>query len=55
MFYHMITDARNHWLASDNCTVKDLITYIETTGQMRDAQINAIKTYLFLKIGCDCK
>lgn len=55
MFYRMITDARNRWLASDNCTVKDLIAYIESAGQMRDAQIDAIKTYLFLKIGCDCK
>lgn len=55
MFYRMITNARNQWLASQDCTVKDLIAYIESTGQMRDAQINAIKTYLFLKIGCGCK
>lgn len=55
MFYRMITNARNCWLTSDNCTVKDLIAYIESTGQMRDAQIDAIKTYLFLKIGCDCQ
>lgn len=55
MFYQMITNARNCWLTSDNCTVKDLVAYIESTSQMRDAQIDAIKTYLFLKIGCDCK
>lgn len=55
MFYRMITNARDCWLASDRCTVKDLIAYIETAGQMRDAQIDAIKTYLFLKIGCDCQ
>lgn len=55
MFYRMITNARNQWLASQDCTVKDLIAYIESTGQMRDAQVNAIKTYLFLKIGCGCK
>lgn len=55
MFYQMITNARNCWLTSDNCTVKDLVAYIERTGQMRDAQIDAIKTYLFLKIGCDCQ
>ena len=54
MLYRMITAARNRWLVSDNCTVKGLITYIETTGQMRDAQVEAIKTYLFLKIGCNC-
>lgn len=55
MFYQMITNARNHWLASQDCAVKDLITYIENTCQMRDAQVDAIKTYLFLKIGCNCK
>lgn len=55
MFYRMITNARNRWLASPKCTVNDLIAYIESTGQMRDAQIDAIKTYLFLKIGCNCQ
>lgn len=28
---------------------------MEKAGQMRDAQIDAIKTYLFLKISCDCR
>ena len=55
MFHQMITNARNRWLASSDCTVKDLIAYIENSGQMRDAQIDAIKTYLFLKISCDCQ
>lgn len=55
MFYRMITNARNRWLTSQDCTVKDLIGYIESTGQMRDAQVDAVKTYLFLKIGCDSK
>lgn len=55
MFYRMIEEKRNQWLASNSCTVKSLITYIEKTGQMRDAQIEAIKTYLFLKIACDCR
>lgn len=55
MFYHMITNARDRWLVSSACTVKDLISYAERAGQMRDAQIDAIKTYLFLKIACDCK
>ena len=55
MFYQMITNARNRWLASSGCIVRDLIAYIENSGQMRDAQIDAIKTYLFLKIACDAK
>ena len=55
MFYQMITNARNRWLASPECTVINLIAYIEHAGQMRDAQIDAIKTYLFLKISCNCQ
>lgn len=55
MFYKMIEAKRNEWLASDDCTVRGDIAYIERTGQMRDAQIEAIKTYLFLKIACGCK
>ena len=51
----MIENKCNQWYNSDDCTVKNLIEYIEKTGQMRDAQIDAIKTYLFLKIGCECK
>ena len=55
MFYKMIEAKRNEWLASDACTIKNDIAYIEKTGQMRDAQVEAIKTYLFLKIACDCR
>lgn len=55
MFYKMIESKRNQWLDSAECTVTALIDYIEKTGQMRDAQVDAIKTYLFLKIACDCK
>lgn len=53
MFYKMITQKRNEWFNSTDCAVKDLIAYIEKTGVMRDAQIEAIKTYLFLKIKCN--
>ncbi len=55
MFYKMIENKKNQWLGSTECTVTALIDYIEKTGQMRDAQVDAIKTYLFLKIACDCK
>lgn len=53
MFYKMIENKRNQWLSSAKCTITPLIDYIVKTGQMRDAQIEAIKTYLFLKIACD--
>ncbi len=54
MFYKMITKKRDEWFTGD-CVVKELIEYIEKTNQMRDAQVDAIKTYLFLKIACDNK
>ena len=55
MFYKMIEKKRNAWLASTDCPVSDVIDYIERKGRMRDAQVEAIKTWLFLKIGCGCK
>ncbi len=55
MFYKLIEKKRDLWLASDDCTVRSLIAYIERRGKMRDAQIEAIKTYLYLKIACENK
>lgn len=55
MFHKMIENKCNEWYNSEQCTVHNLIEYIEKTGQMRDAQIDAIKVYLFLKIACGCK
>lgn len=55
MFYKMIEDKRNQWLSSAECTITSLIDYIVKTGQMRDTQIEAIQTYLFLKIACEGK
>ena len=55
MFYKLIEKKRNEWLKSDDCTIKDLLKYIVQRGMMRDAQMEAIKTYLFLKIACQNK
>lgn len=55
MFYKMIENARNRWYTSCECTITSMIDYIESKGMLRDAQIDAIKTYLFLKIGCESK
>ncbi len=49
MFYKMIDAAREKWYKSKECTVNNIIDYIVATGQMRDAQIEAIKN-LFLKM-----
>lgn len=52
MFYKLIDRKRDEWIKSDACPVRSLIEYIESRGMLRDAQIEAVKTYLFLKIGC---
>ena len=52
MFYKIIEKKRDEWLNSPGCVVLDLISYIERQNKMRDAQIESIKTYLFLKIEC---
>ncbi|GHV70433.1 hypothetical protein FACS189420_1510 [Bacteroidia bacterium] len=52
MLYNIIQQKRNQWLQSEECTIKELLVYIEQQGFMRDAQVEAIKTYLFLKIAC---
>lgn len=55
MFYQLIGNKRDEWLKSDRCTVRYLLDYIVRKGFMRDAQVEAIKTWLFLKIACDNK
>ncbi len=55
MFYKMIERKRNQWFGSEQCTVRTLVDYIENAGQMRDAQVEAIKTYLYLKVSCGCR
>ena len=55
MFYKLIEKKRNEWLSSPDCTVKDFIDYIVSKGEMRDAQIESIRTYLYLKIACGNK
>jgi hypothetical protein len=50
MLHNIIQEKKNEWLQSDDCSVSDLIKYIRDKGQLRDTQIEAIETYLFLKI-----
>ena len=50
MIYRLIEDSKNKWIQSDDCAVKDLLAYIQDRGELRDAQIRAIETYLFLKL-----
>lgn len=52
MFYRLIKKKCDEWMESPDCTIRELIQYIYTQNKMRDAQIEAIKIYLFLKIAC---
>ena len=55
MFYLLIKQKRDEWYNSSSCTVKELIEYMVVTNKLREVQIDAIKTYLFLKIACKNK
>ena len=55
MFYDLIRHKRDQWYASPTCSVKDFIDYIVSKGEVRDAQIESIRTYLYLKIACGNK
>ena len=55
MFHSLIAKKQNIWYKSKDCAVNGIINYIQKQNKLRDAQIEAIKTYLYLKIACDNK
>ena len=55
MFYKIITKKRDAWLNSAECQAKHLVNSIIAKGKLREAQIEAVKTYLFLKLKCKNK
>jgi type III restriction enzyme len=50
MFHQIIQRQKNNWLISKDCAIKEVIAYIRQKGELRTPQIEAIETYLFLKI-----
>lgn len=50
MLNSLISDKAAAWFGREDCPARQVIAYIEQAGFLRDAQIEAIKTYLFLKI-----
>lgn len=52
MSFSMIERARDRWFDGPACTVGPLVAGIERAGKLRDAQADAVKTYLFLKVAC---
>ncbi len=55
MIYSLIEHKRDIWLQSDECNVRNIISYIESNGKLRDAQLESVKTFLYLKIECQNK
>ncbi len=51
MFYRMITEARDRWFASPDCTA-GLVNRLHLFKGTH-CPVEAIKTYLFLKTGCE--
>jgi hypothetical protein len=50
MLYEIVQKKKNKWLQSNDCTIRNIVKYIREKGKLREAQIEAIETYLFLKI-----
>ena len=50
MLSSMISQRVEQWFLREDCPAKQVVEYIEQAGFFRNAQIDAIKTYLFLKI-----
>jgi type III restriction enzyme len=50
MLNNIIEHKKREWLQSIGCPVKDLVQYIKDKDKLRGTQIEAIETYLFLKI-----
>ncbi|MDO9548429.1 MAG: DEAD/DEAH box helicase family protein, partial [Candidatus Marinimicrobia bacterium] len=55
MLNQIIKSKTNLWLQSEDCSIKETIKYIRNKGELRDTQIEAIETYLFLKIKSENK
>lgn len=50
MIYPFIAVQKNRWLAQADCPARDVLAYMRQQGNLRAAQLEAIETYLFLKL-----
>lgn len=55
MLNDIISTKKNQWLQSPDCTITGLIGHIKNADKLRTPQIEAIETYLFLKIAGENK
>ncbi|MCC5816701.1 MAG: hypothetical protein JJT78_18270, partial [Leptospira sp.] len=52
MFFERILAGSRQWLENSISPAKEMISYIQAKGTLRDAQIEAIQVYLYLKMEC---
>ena len=52
MIHNLLQHSASNWATSPECPIHALLKYICQAGKLRPVQIDAIKTYLFLKIAC---
>lgn len=50
MLNKIIERKKREWMQSPGCPVRQLVDYMTAKGKLRDTQIEAIETYLYLKI-----
>ena len=50
MLDELIAGKKKQWLEADSCPVKGMLDYMRKQGRLREPQVEAIATYLFLKI-----
>lgn len=50
MLQLLIRQKTLEWLNQPDCSILPVVEYIRKKGKFRDAQIEALETYLFLKI-----
>jgi len=50
MLHKIVKEKKNKWLQSKDCSISGIVRYVREKGFLRDTQIEAIETYLFLKI-----
>lgn len=55
MFYELIAEASNQWWSEENCPCHSFLQYVLERGKLRDAQIDALRHYLYLKVVHDSK
>ena len=50
MLNNLISAQVDSWFRREDCPARHIIAHIQQAGHLRRPQIEAIKTYLFLKI-----